>query len=186
MIPSYSMIPIYLMINWKYGPWWSKSLRWYLHQCWSCFSHHVGVNIEQEMIWTSADWSVVKHCLAPWYQELFSDTLYHFGLNTERQLPFLNKDTFIRKSDTFYGAASPWPLQSSLRSFVWFAFVGLCFSFSFSYFILWKIDNNMNGTFLNAQIKWAQTRQTCGYVETKKSLRIKQWCMWAKTPLQMQ
>ena len=43
VIPSYSMIPSHLMIlsysmiNWKYGLWQSKSLRWYLHNWWSCF-----------------------------------------------------------------------------------------------------------------------------------------------------
>ena len=36
MIPSYLMIPSYSMINWKYGLWQSKSLRWYLHHWWSC------------------------------------------------------------------------------------------------------------------------------------------------------
>ena len=43
---------------------------------------------------------------------------YHLGLNTERQLPFLNRETLRWKSDTFYGAAYPWPPQSSL----WFVF----------------------------------------------------------------
>ena len=32
------MIPSYSMINWKYGLWLSKSLRWYLHHWWSCLT----------------------------------------------------------------------------------------------------------------------------------------------------
>ena len=56
--------------------------------------------------------------------------------------------------------------------------------FQFLKFIFMK--DYMSGTTSNAQIKWAQTKQTGGYVETKKGCRIKEWCMWAKTPFQMQ
>ena len=39
MIPSYLMIPSYSIINWKYGLWKSKRLRWYLHHWWSCWPY---------------------------------------------------------------------------------------------------------------------------------------------------
>ena len=123
------------------------------------------------MIWTSTDWSVVKHCIALGFcQELFLGHPVSFRLEYWETASIFKQGHF--HTEIWYFLWGCFSLATSMRSFVWFAFVGLCFRFSFSYFISWKIDY-INGTTSNAQIKWAQTKQTGGYVETKKTLSYK-------------
>ena len=119
------------------------------------------------MIWTSTDWSVVKHCLAlRFYQKLFFGHPVSFRLKYWETASIFKQGHF--HTEIWYFLWGCFSLATSMRSFVWFAFVGLCFRFSFSYFISWKID------YMPKSNRLKQNRPVViSYVETKKRLSYK-------------